>query len=268
MQYNYSHDNEGAGFLLAQPLDGPGHTNNVVRYNISENDARKSPKHSGLHIWGGVRNAEIYNNTIFTSASDRGSPRAISIVNAGIRDRFASGIHVRNNIIQTTGGVNLIEVEPGQLVGAQDLLFQGNVYYPSGDAFRIVWGSRALGDLAAWRGEAGQEQVSGREVGIVADPLLAQPGGGGTIGNPDLLGTLSAYQLQDSSPAVDAGIDLAAELGVSVAPRDFFGSLVPQQSGFDVGASELQRGEAALDLSAASSSPTAAASSPMATEAP
>src|SRR5262249_41066976 len=36
MQYNYSHDNEGAGFLLAQPLATNDHTNNVVRYNISE----------------------------------------------------------------------------------------------------------------------------------------------------------------------------------------------------------------------------------------
>jgi hypothetical protein len=156
-----------------------------------------------------------------------------------------------DNIVQTTGGVNLIEVEPGQLVGAKDLLFQGNVYYPSGDAFSIVWGARPLGDLAPWRGEAGQEQVGGREVGIVADPLLARPGGGGTIGNPDLLATLSAYQLQDGSPAVDAGIDLAAELGLSVAPRDFFGGLVPQQGGFDVGASELQRQDTALDPASA-----------------
>ena len=50
MQYNYSHDNEGAGFLLAQSPDSDDHTDNIVRYNISENDARKSPRHSGLHV--------------------------------------------------------------------------------------------------------------------------------------------------------------------------------------------------------------------------
>jgi hypothetical protein len=239
MQYNYSHDNEGAGFLLAQPLATDGHTNTVVRYNISENDARKSPKHSGLHVWGGVRNAEIYNNTVFTSASDRGSPRAISIVNAGIRDRFVSGIHVRNNIVQTTGGVTLVEVEPSALVGARDLLFQGNVYYAGADPFRIVWGARDFGDLASWRADAGQEQVGGRDVGLAADPLLALPGGGGTIGAPGLLATLAAYQLQDGSPAIDAGIDLGAELGIATGSRDFFGRAVPQQGGYDVGAAEL-----------------------------
>jgi hypothetical protein len=239
MQYNYSHDNEGAGFLLAQPLATDGHTNTVVRYNISENDARKSPKHSGLHVWGGVRNAEIYNNTVFTSASDRGSPRAISIVNAGIRDRFVSGVHIRNNIIQTTGGINLVEVEPRALVGARDLLFQGNVYYASADPFHIVWGARDFADLASWRSEAGQEQIGGREVGLVADPLLALPGGGGTIGAPDLLGSLAAYQLQDGSPAIDAGIDLGAELGIATGSRDFFGRAAPQQGGYDVGAAEL-----------------------------
>jgi hypothetical protein len=83
---------------------------------------------------------------------------------------------------------------------------------------------------------------------ILVATLLASPGGGGTIGNPDLLGTLSAYQLREGSPAVDAGIDLAGELGLAVAPRDFFGGAVPQHGGYDVGASEHQGPESALDL--------------------
>jgi hypothetical protein len=238
MQYNYSHDNEGAGFLLAQSPGSDDHTDNIVRYNISENDARKSPRHSGLHVWGAVRNLEMYNNTVFTSGSNSGTPRAVSIVNKGIPDRHVSGIHVRNNIIQTTDDVTLVEVEASQLDGASDIQFQGNLYYPTGDQFRIAWGFRQIGDLDAWRATAKQERVDGHDVGLVADPKLAKPGTGITLDNPDLLGSLGAYWLQDGSPAVDAGIDLAAVFGLGPVSQDFYGSPVPQGGGYDIGAHE------------------------------
>jgi hypothetical protein len=41
MQYNYSHDNAGAGYLLAQFGTARAFGNNIVRYNISQNDSRK-----------------------------------------------------------------------------------------------------------------------------------------------------------------------------------------------------------------------------------
>lgn len=42
MQYNYSHDNDAAGFLLAQYAFAPQAMKNIViRYNISENDCRR-----------------------------------------------------------------------------------------------------------------------------------------------------------------------------------------------------------------------------------
>lgn len=46
LQYNYSHENDGAGLLICQQGNAPTQTNNVVRYNISQNDGRKSG-------WGG-----------------------------------------------------------------------------------------------------------------------------------------------------------------------------------------------------------------------
>ncbi len=41
LQYNYSHDNYGAGYLLAQFDNAPLMKNITIRYNISENDGRK-----------------------------------------------------------------------------------------------------------------------------------------------------------------------------------------------------------------------------------
>ncbi|MBA3790210.1 MAG: right-handed parallel beta-helix repeat-containing protein, partial [Rubrobacter sp.] len=89
MQYNYSHDNAGAGYLLYQ-YDGarPFH-GNVVRYNISQNDGRANL--GGIHAGGGVADSEIYNNTVYIGPRANGSlPPAAKA--AGTRN-----VHFRNN---------------------------------------------------------------------------------------------------------------------------------------------------------------------------
>ena len=50
MQYNYSHDNQAAGFLVYTYKDAPHQfANVVVRYNVSENDARRGD-YAALHV--------------------------------------------------------------------------------------------------------------------------------------------------------------------------------------------------------------------------
>lgn len=100
IQYNYSHDNDGAGYLLAQ-FEGakPSH-NNIIRYNLSENDGRRN-SYGGIHLWstganGGIRNTEIYQNTISISKSDTGNPAAVDCKTEGIRN-----IYFYNNIFKT-----------------------------------------------------------------------------------------------------------------------------------------------------------------------
>ena len=46
----------------------------MVRYNISQNDGRAN-RYGGLHVWGRVRQAEIYNNTVWVSAASGANPR-------------------------------------------------------------------------------------------------------------------------------------------------------------------------------------------------
>ena len=48
MQYNYSHDNDGAGYLLGQFTGGRPWGRNIVRNNISQNDARNNSGRRGL----------------------------------------------------------------------------------------------------------------------------------------------------------------------------------------------------------------------------
>src|SRR5207302_2714042 len=54
VQYNYSHDNVGAGYLIFDYDDHTGQistSNNIVRYNLSENDARRTAQKTQAGIW-------------------------------------------------------------------------------------------------------------------------------------------------------------------------------------------------------------------------
>jgi hypothetical protein len=232
MQYNYSHDNDGAGFLLAQFSGARPFSGNTVRYNISQNDGRKNG-FAGIHLWNGgsgVKNSEIYNNTIFLSPAAQGSARAIYFQSPTVN------VHVRNNIFVTTGGLRLVEVVTGQ----SGLLFQGNDYWASGASFAIRYSGVNYASLSAWSNATGQEKLGGNAVGLSLDPRLNNPGGGGTLNNADLLEGLTAYQLQDISPLIDAGLDLFTLFGINNGGVDFYSSTLPHGPAVDRGAHESQ----------------------------
>ncbi len=222
MQYNYSHDNDGSGYLLCVDSSNGG---NVVRYNISQNDGRKNG-YAGIHTYGNIQGAEIYNNTVFVSQTT-GSPRAVWISTA------AANVHLRNNIFYTTGGAALVDIAGGQS-GWQ---CQGNCYFAS-SSFAILWNGVNYSSLDAWRTATGQEMLNGSKTGLAADPKLTAAGSGGTIGNADLLSTLSAYRTQAGSPVIDSAIALSANFGINPGAQDFYGTQTMQGSGYDIGASE------------------------------
>ncbi len=231
LQYNYSHGNDGAGFALNQFSGAPTSSGNTIRYNISQNDGRKN-SYSGIIAWNagsGIRSAEIYNNTIYMSPAQTGHPSAIHIVTA------TTNIHIRNNILVTINGMTLTDVASGQ----SGLRFQGNDYYASGSAFVLRWYGTNYNSLKVWRSATGQERIGSTITGTSTNPQLSSPGGGGTIGNADLLNTLMAYRLKSTSPMINAGLDLFARFGIKPGPHDFYGTPIPQLGVFDIGANEF-----------------------------
>jgi Right handed beta helix region len=240
MQYNYSHDNQGAGYQLAHKPDTFVHRNNVIRYNVSENDGR-AHDYAAIQTWGRILDAEIYNNTIYISPQPAGAvgvPRAILIKNSSITLQDPQRLHFRNNIIQTTGSVRLIEAQASALDGAADLRFEGNNYHTTGGTFRIVWGGITYTSLAAWRA-AGQERLNGRDVGLNVDPELLAPNGHVSFNNARMLPGLYGYRLGASSLLIDAGVDLRT-LGIDPGPRDYFGGDLPFNGAYDIGAHEYR----------------------------
>jgi hypothetical protein len=246
VQYNYSHDNDGAGYLLAQSIAGDAHHGNIVRFNISQNDGRAN-SYGGIELWGRIVSAEIYNNTVYVSPAAAGAPRAVRIWNAGVTSLFVSGVHLRNNLFVTANGLPVVEVTAAALAGASDLRFESNNYFGSGSGLAFLWNGASYSGLTTWRA-TGQETLGGKPVGLAVDPLLTAPGAGQTLDDADRLADLSAYRLRDGSPMSDAGLDLALALGLDPGPTDFFGVLLGQRAGYDIGAGELpQTAGAATD---------------------
>lgn len=226
MQYNYSHDNAGAGYLLYQFSGARPFRENTVRYNISENDGRTNL--GGIFAGGGVTETDVHNNTVFTSPRPNGQTFAA-------KAEDTTGFRFLNNLFVTTGGTPLVEVSGGR----SSLLFRGNGYWSSGGAFAIRQDGATYGSLDFWRAATGQERDGGVPTGLSVDPALTSPGNGGTIGDADRLGTLSAYKLMSESPLVDVAVD-PASWGLTPGPTDFYGTAVPQGAGHDVGAHELE----------------------------
>jgi len=211
MQFNYSHDNDGAGlFLYAET--GATSTDNIIRYNISQNDARTQQNvYGGIFVGADVINAEISNNTVFMAPSATSSPAAIRL--SGL---LGSSIDVRNNIFETNGGVPVADWD-GTGTG---VLFQGNDYWSGKSALSIQWNGATYNTLQLWRAVTGEETLDRSPVGLNVQPGLSDAGGGGTIGNADRLITLTPYELQPDSSLAEAGLNLS-QFGLTWDPYHF-----------------------------------------------
>ncbi len=228
MQYNYSHDNDGYGYLICSFKNAP-HTynNNIFRYNISVNDSQKIQA-GGICFWSGgpeedpIHNTQIYGNTVYSS---RG-PAIAFWQKEGIYNT-----KICNNLFITANNKKLVRGNPDRTMAT----FAGNVYWSVDGAFDIT-GYKSLED---WRAATGQEMLNGKPVGFVVDPKLMDLGKSITIGDPTKLHTLTAYWLQKNSPLIDAGLDLRSLFGIDPGNRDFYGTSIPQGKAYDIGAHEF-----------------------------
>jgi hypothetical protein len=236
MQYNFSHDNDGPGYMLG---GGPTmNRNNVVRYNISQNDGRKNGK-AAVYIWGNVTDAAIYNNTIFLSATSDSGNAAVRASDVGASGKVPQNISLRNNIFYTTGGAKLVNLT-SNIAAKSRFAFTGNAWYSGGGAFTIQWGSSAYNSIAAWQTATGQETTRGVPTGYQGNPRLVAAGSAKTVGDADKLAVaLLPYRLHRNSPLINRGRPYPS-IVIASATTDFFGELLPLVSRPDIGADEVR----------------------------
>lgn len=240
VQYCYSHDNEGYGFALVEYGSPNEFTGNTIRYNVSQNDARKNSYGAIIlyavdasHV---VKNSDVYNNTIYVDANNLvdGKPSALNILSQNF-----SNVHVRNNIFYVTGGVDMINSL--YALPTSELYLQYNNYFSSASTYNFIWNGANYTSLTDWETSApGQETDAGLPVAITQNPLLMDAGKGGTIQPADggRFTALFGYSLNPFSPVVDKALNFG-----NMGPHDFFGNALPSSSNFDVGAAEAIRVE-------------------------
>ena len=187
IQYNYSHDNAN-GFLLHCNYDGGAtkHTskNSIIRYNISQNDLGMIFKFAGT-----VNNAQIYNNTIYSTSATSSDYLIYVRGNGGTgsnySDLYASNLTFKNNIF-----INPTKFNYYNLHHITNSLFDSNVFYTPN--------------------HTGEPTDANK---ITSDPKLIAPNTGG-IGRD----TVAGYKLAFDSPCIDSGAVISNNGG-----KDYWG---------------------------------------------
>jgi Right handed beta helix region len=213
MQYNLSYQNDGAGFFLFSDRPNRAQTGNVIRFNISSDDTRKSEDYGAFEVAGPIYDAQIYHNTVVLGPNDAVHPPTLLV-----RGK-PSGLALRNNVfIATAPGTAVVVTDP---VDTSQVLMQGNDVLTA-PRWRVVWGGQAFASLADWRAGTGQESAggsdAGTDTGTDADPSFALAGTPAAVGPARAVGFVPAA----GSPLVGRGVDLRA-LGIDPGPVDYFG---------------------------------------------
>ncbi|HMF15485.1 MAG TPA: right-handed parallel beta-helix repeat-containing protein, partial [Gemmataceae bacterium] len=201
MQYNYSAENDGAGYLVFDFGAAPFRlADNVVRFNISENDGRKNG-YAGItvnSVGEPVERLQLLHNTAFVGKSDvKERPAALCI-------HQSKDCRVHNNLLIATDGCALADVGADQA----GLHVQGNHYWAADNAFLIRHAGRNLHSLADWRKQSGQERLDSQDVGAAGDPLVGAIGRGDVIEHASKRATLERYKPQKDSPLIGSGLNL------------------------------------------------------------
>jgi hypothetical protein len=123
----------------------------------------------------------------------------------------------------------------------------GNHYWSAANTPHWSWQGTTYTTLATFRAAPGTPEVlDGRLVGGHSDPLLASPGGAGTINNLTALWKTLAlsYALSSSTPAVHSGVGHRQAMApVPPPPSDFAGNRVlvaaPTPGAFEAGSTAV-----------------------------
>jgi hypothetical protein len=213
IQYCYSHDNDGAGYLFMG--SGRGFTTrSIVRFNISQNDGRKND-YGGILCYGTLQDSEVYNNIFYFKGAEAGA----AIHFRGDKEAgYPSNVRVFNNIAIAEDGRAVLRVLSE--AAAQNNVLDFNGYF-SLSVLRMVWGDKEFSDFEAFRKASEQETH-----GLLADPRLKAAGKAGVGRLP-----LDSYRLLPDSPCLKAGTEYRPDYGTA----DYWGKLLRKLKKMNIG---------------------------------
>jgi len=236
MQYLYSHDNFGYGYLLHPGGTWGPHT---LRYSISESDTtRVSDVTAGVITLSAYAGAppmviNVYNMTVWTTTPNSTHPGGFAMAGG-----LATGGVFANNIIALTkdslNNNNFIACA-NQAITRTGIQFKNNDYYSISNAgtFRMYTCGPANSNyttLPTWQSAAPGGDTSATQ----ANPALTGGGTGGTLSwTPGAIsawppsGNPSGYALSNGSAMKGAGANLPSQYGFDTGLRDYFANTIP-----------------------------------------
>jgi hypothetical protein len=227
LQYNYSAENDGAGYLVFDFGAAPFPlADNVVRFNISENDGRKNG-YAGItvnSVGQPVARLHIFHNLVFVGPSEATEHAAALLIHQ------SKDCRVHNNLF-IASGCALADIG----ADASGLRIQGNHYWASGSPFLVRHAGAECRSLAAWRRHAGVERLDGKDIGSTGDPLLSRPLPGVPPTEAAKRTALERFKLRASSPLGRAGLDVKKLFRIDAGDRDFWGNPLPRDHPAAVG---------------------------------
>jgi hypothetical protein len=221
MQYNYSHDNDGAGYLMYSYKDAPHEfRDNIVRFNVSIYDGRRG-EYGGIVVGHhGNHNVDslIHHNLVAVRPQEKA--KACALIMAQTRD-----MKVLNNVFIVRKGAYLAGtwgLKPGE-----GLRLAGNRWLVEGEPV-LLQGNDPCESLEKWLEKAGlrggeqKNQVARLEGPVIEKAPTCWPSGPATLGElfrPD----------PDQPSAVDvSGVPERDFLGRPVVTSRFAGPYSPR----------------------------------------
>lgn len=227
LQYNYSHDNDGPGLMVyTYPYASYQDRGSVVRFNISQNDSRRSRTYAGLYVrsYGPpVSGLEVYNNTIIVGPW---CDQAAFVSGENVQARF------QNNIFLGAQGAVPLRVEASN----DGIQFVNNLLWSDGSGPAVVWDG--MTNAPGTNGMIALSQAA--QTGI--QRLLWQPPSfthSTSLSPTPRLGNLAALRFFRPTPpslAARAGLNLSQLYRNHGPPRDFMGNVLTGESSWPVGA--------------------------------
>jgi hypothetical protein len=230
MQYNYSHDNDGYGYMLeSNNLAQLMPENNIIRFNISENDSRQSRYGAMLFESWAASDVYVYNNTFYLSDNGLADPNnenyyvapAIRFDADDSMPAAAPQIYVYNNLFLTASttdtAIPVVLLESG--FPTSGLRFQGNDYFSTGPAaFQIIWGDTTYASVRSWGMDSRGVRVD-PALGFESMTGTTHSASAATVQDIDAMAPeLSKFfQLTSATPSViiTRGVNLAAVINAN-----------------------------------------------------
>ena len=216
VQYNYSYDNDGPGFLLANPSGEGSHRDNVVRFNLSHGDGRRNGA-AAVTTWQRVTRLLLMHNTVVAPASGT----AVAVGKGAV-------VAFHNNVLSSAVSVEADATDTTR--------FDGNTYWPGDSGTAIEWGLRPYHDLEDWRRDTGQESQSPATARAAAPPVQDIHRSPLAFSARFTFDMLAAYAPRGDSTTARAGVSVGDPGLFDLAGRrlpaaPFTGALVPTPVG-------------------------------------